>query len=127
MRLRTTEERDTLVYATSPINFGGVEREDLVMWVIPLVIANKVTDDPLISFAIGCACLWFYKKATRNQPSGHLVLHASLLIGRWEQSELAAKVPAIKKPLTKLNKMLSKLWIDAGLLPSPTYCNRYEP
>lgn len=127
MRLRTTEERDTLVYATSPINFGGLEREDLLTWMFPMVACNNLTDDPLMSFAIGCFCLWFYKKVTGNQPSGHLVLRGSLAVGRWQVSELAVKVPAVRTTLASLNKLMSRVWIDKGLLPSPTYCNRYEP
>jgi hypothetical protein len=127
MRLRTTEEFDTLAYATSPINFGGLEKEDLLIWLVPMAVTNNISDDGLLSFAVGCTVLWFYKKITANQPNGHLTLRASLKVGMWHKSDVAERLPVLKKLLTGLNKMLTSLWIEKGLLPSPTYCNRYEP
>lgn len=127
MRLRTTEEFDTLAYATSPINFGGLEKEDLLIWLVPMAITNNISDDGLLSFAVGCTVLWFYKKMTGDQPSGHLGLRVSLLVGEWQKSDIAARHPVLKKVLTGLNKILTSLWIDKGLIPSPNYCNRYEP
>ncbi|MGF6282223.1 hypothetical protein ABH908_000292 [Pseudomonas frederiksbergensis] len=127
MRLRTTAESDTMAYATSPINFGGLEKEDLLIWMIPMAVSNNLVDDSLYCFVIGCTTLWFYKKITGRKPKGHLLLHTSLLIGDWLKSDLAMRLPALRKLLYRLNRMMSNLWIERGLLPSPTYCNRYEP
>ncbi|MGE8063968.1 hypothetical protein [Pseudomonas sp. NPDC089569] len=127
MRLRTTTESDTMAYATSPINFGGLELEDLLIWLIPMAVSNNIVDDSFYAFAIGCAALWFYKKITGKQPRGHLTLRASLLAGEALKSDFVARVPVLRIVLYRLNRMMSKLWIEKGLLPSPTYCNRYEP
>lgn len=127
MRLRTTAESDTMAYATSPINFGGLEKEDLLIWLIPMAVSNNIVDDSFLCFAIGCSALWFYKKLTGKQPNGHLLLRASLAVGEALKSDLAVRLPALRIVLYRLNRMMSNLWIERGLLPSPTYCNRYEP
>ncbi|MDF9778806.1 hypothetical protein [Pseudomonas baetica] len=127
MRLRTTAESDTMAYATSPINFGGLEKEDLLIWLIPMAASNNLVDDSFLCFAIGCTTLWFYKKLTGKQPNGHLLLRASLFVGEALKSDFVVRLPALRIVLYRLNKMMSKLWIERGLLPSPTYCNLYEP
>lgn len=127
MRLRTTTDSDTFVYATSPLNFGGVEKEDLLTWMVPMAIANQFMDDPFYAFAVGCFCLWLYKRLTAGTPPGHMVLRLSVGMGRFEHSDFANQFPAAKKVIRFLNKFLNNLWLEVGLLPSPTYCNRYEP
>lgn len=127
MRLRTTTDSDTYAYATSPLNFGGVEKEDLLFWMIPMAITNQIMDDPLYSFAMGCFCLWLYKRLTANTPAGHMVLRLSVWMGHLENGEFAEQYPVVQKAARGLNKFLTKLWLEVGLLPSPTYCNRYEP
>ncbi len=127
MHLRTTAESDTYAYATSPLNFGGVEKEDLLFWMIPMAIANNIMDDPFYAFAVGCFCLWLYKRLTANTPPGHMVLRLSIVMGQLESGDLATMYPAVRKVARALNRFLTNLWLEVGLLPSPTYCNRYEP
>lgn len=127
MRLRTTAESDTYAYATSPLNFGGLDQEDLFFWMIPMALGRNLGLDEFYSFAVGCFCLWLYKKMTMNMPQGHLVLRATVLMGEWENSDVAKRIPAIRKVCYTLNKFLTNLWLDKGLIPSPSYCNRYEP
>lgn len=127
MHLRTTTESDTYAYATSPLNFGGVEKEDLLFWMIPMAIANNIMDDPFYAFAVGCFCLWLYKRLTANTPPGHMVLRLSIVMGQLESGDLATMYPAVRKVARALNRFLTNLGLEVGLLPSPTYCNRYEP
>ncbi len=126
-RVTSEDERDTYAYATSPLNFGGLDKEDLFFWMVPMAITHNVTGDSLLSFGVGCFCLWFYKRLTWGLPQGHLLLRLNLLAGSWEQSELANQVPPLKVLFRWLNRKVSNAWIDIGLLPAPTYCNRYEP
>ena len=127
MRLNVTSESDTFVMATSPISFGGVSKEDLLFWMIPMGVTKQITEDSILAFAVGLFCLWLYKKATADKPQGHLILSISLKMGQWENSEFANNTPPIKATLRALNKLLASIWLDVGLLPSPTFCNRYEP
>lgn len=127
MNLRTTAESDTFAYATSPLSFGGLDQEDLFFWMIPMALARQFDVDEFYSFAIGCFCLWLYKRMTVGYPRGHLVLRATVIIGDWENGELAQSFPPLKKLWYRTNKFMNSLWLDKGLLPSPTYCNRYEP
>lgn len=127
MQLRTTEDYDTHPYATSPLNFGGVEKEDLFWWLIPMTIGHHVFDDPIYSFMLGTVCLWFYKQLTRNTPPGHMVLRASIWMGEWHNSKLADEYPPLKSVLRFLNRMMTGVWLELGLPPSPTYCKLYEP
>lgn len=128
MRLRTTAESDTYAYATSPLNFGGVEKEDLFFWMVPMAFTDQfITDDPFKAFLVGCFCLWLYKKLTEGTPPGHMGLRLSIGMGRLENSELAVQYPVVRKIARGLNKFLTTLWLEVGLLPAPTYCNRYEP
>lgn len=127
MHLRVTDERDTFVYATSPISFGGLNKEDLVFWMVPMAATNNITQDSLLSFAVGCIVLWLYKKLTANQPEGHLILRGTVAIGLLEKSELAAQYPAIKTAARAINRLAAKVWLEKGLLPSHGFCNIYEP
>ncbi|KIL03218.1 hypothetical protein EGJ28_16695 [Stutzerimonas xanthomarina] len=127
MRFRVTSESDTFVYATSPLNFGGLDKEDLFFWMVPMAITHNVTGESLLAFCVGGFCLWLYKRLTYGLPQGHLVLRINLLAGNWERSELAQRVPPLKRLLYWLNKRMAYMWLEKGLLPSPTYCNRYEP
>lgn len=45
MNLRVTEERDTFVYATSPINFGGISKEDMLIWMVSMAPSDSGTHD----------------------------------------------------------------------------------
>lgn len=129
MRFRVTSESesDTFAYATSPLNFGGIDKEDLFFWMIPMALTHNATGESLLAFGVGVFCLWLYKRLTYGLPQGHLLLRINLLAGDWERSELAQRVPPLIAVLVWLNRKMSKLWIDKGLLPSPTYCDRYEP
>lgn len=127
MHLRITEERDTFVYATSPINFGGVSKEDMLIWMISMAVTSNITGDSLFSFFVGCAALYAYKKATAKKPPGFLVYQMSVTFGVWEHSEWAKKIPPLLKILRSVNKVASKVWIENGLIPSYTHCNVYEP
>lgn len=127
MYVRTTRERDTHPYATSPLNFGGVEKEDLFWWLVPMVFGHHAFEDPIYSFVLGTVVLWFYKQLTKNTPPGHMVLRASVWMGEWENSALAEQVPVLKRVFRKVNRIMTNVWLELGLPPSPTYCNRYEP
>lgn len=55
-RVTSEDERDTFAYATS-LNFGGLDKEDLFFWMVPMAITHNVTGDSLLSFGVGCfAC-----------------------------------------------------------------------
>lgn len=127
MRLNVTSESDTYVYATSPINFGGVSKEDLLFWMVPMAAVKQLSDDSLLGFAVGCFTLWLYKKATSDKPEGYLVLAISVWVGNGEQSDLAKRIPFIGRVLRNLNRLLATIWLEVGSLPSPQFCNRYEP
>jgi hypothetical protein len=128
MRLNVTSESDTFVYATSPISFGGLAKEDLLFWMIPMAFTKDViVDDPLIAFCVGLFCLWFYKKVTAGQPEGYLILSASVKAAQWPKSVIAQRLPPVKIVFSTLNKLITTVWLAAGSIPSPQHCNRYEP
>ncbi len=52
MRLRVTTEAPTYAFATSPVNFGGLTQEDLLFFIVPLVIVSKTTGENLWAFAV---------------------------------------------------------------------------
>lgn len=127
MRLNVTSESDTYAMATSPLSFGGISKEDLLFWMIPMGITKQITEGSILAFGVGLFCLWLYKKATADKPQGHLILSISLKMGEWEQSDFVTRTPPLKVTLRKLNKLLASIWLDVGLIPSPTFCNKYEP
>ncbi len=127
MDLRTSIESDTYVYATSPINFAGLAKEDLLFWMFPMAITRELTEDSVLSFLVGVFCLWFYKKLTAKKPPGHLILASSVLIAQWEKKDLVRSIPPLWTLLKKLNLLVSYVWRSVGLMPAPDYCNRYEP
>ena len=127
MRLRITEERSTFVYATSPISFGGVSKEDMFIWMVSMALTSNITGDSLVAFFTGCGALYVYKKATNGQPAGFLVHWASVSLGNWENAEWLQKVPPLLGLVRGMNRIAAKVWIESGLLPSHTHCNVYEP
>jgi hypothetical protein len=127
MHLRVTEERDTFVYATSPINFGGISKEDILIWMVTMALTSNITGDSLFAFFTGCTALYAYKKATAHQPPGFLVYQASITFGEWENAAWAKKIPPLHRLFRFVNKVGSKVWIENGLIPSYTHCNVYEP
>ncbi|SED27405.1 hypothetical protein SAMN05216178_6567 [Pseudomonas saponiphila] len=127
MRLNVTSESDTYAMATSPLSFGGISKEDLLFWMIPMGITKQITEGSILAFGVGLFCLWLYKKATADKPQGHLILSISLKMGEWEQSDFVTRTPPLKVTLRKLNKLLASIWLEVGLIPSPTFCNKYEP
>lgn len=127
MRLNTTTESDTFVYATSPISFGGIAKEDLAFWLLPMAITKEfVVNDPLIAFAVGGFCMWLYKKFTANEPEGHLILAMSVWVAKAGKSALATRIAPLGWILRKFNTLVNYGWFEAGLIPAPQYCNRYE-
>jgi hypothetical protein len=90
-------------------------------------ITKQITEGSILAFGVGLFCLWLYKKATADKPQGHLILSISLKMGEWEQSDFVTRTPPLKVTLRKLNKLLASIWLEVGLIPSPTFCNKYEP
>lgn len=127
MDLRTSIESDTYVYATSPINFAGLAKEDLLFWMVPMAVTKQLTEDSVLAFAVGVFCLWLYKKFTAKKPPSHLILASSVKIAEWEKKELVRSIPPLWMLLKKLNLIVSLVWRSVGLMPAPEYCNRYEP
>lgn len=127
MRLRATTEHDTYVYATSPINFGGIYKEDLIIWLFPMAAVKSLTEEALLGFVAGSVCLWLFKKVTRRQPAGFLVLKASVWLGRVTSSMMLGDNKSLASAGRGLAKVLGSVWFEAGLLPAPTQCNKYEP
>lgn len=125
MHLRVTGESSTYAFATSPVNFGGLTQEDLLAFMFPLVIVSKTTGENLWAFAIAFFCLWLFKRLTRNQPQGFLALKASTLVG--DLYVMTSEYPAVQKAIGKLGRLSARIWIEFGLIPAPSYCNRYEP
>ncbi len=127
MHLRATEEHDTFVYATSPVKFGGLAKEDLVFWMVPMAITQNLLGGALLPFSVGCFCLWLYKRLTANKPEGFLILKISVVLGELENSKFASDYPAVRTVARGLNRVGAKVWIEKGLIPSHSYCNVYEP
>ncbi|KZN20619.1 MULTISPECIES: hypothetical protein [Pseudomonas] len=127
MNLRVTEERDTFVYATSPINFGGISKEDMLIWMVSMAMTSNITGDSLFSFFVGCSALYAYKKATAKKAPGFLVYQMSVSFGNWENSTWAKKLPPVLGVLRAINRVSARVWIENGLIPSYTHCNVYEP
>lgn len=127
MRLRVTEEHETYVYATSPVKFGGLAKEDLLFWMVPMAITQNIFGGALLPFSVGCFCLWLYKRLTAHKPEGYLILKVSVVMGNLENSAFASEYPAVKTMAGGLNRLGAKVWFDKGLIPSHSYCNIYEP
>lgn len=127
MHFRITEERNTYVYATSPINFGGISKEDMLIWMVSMALTMNITGDSLFSFFTGCGALYAYKKATASQPPGFLVYQLSVTVGQWEHAAWAKGFPPLLSLIRGVNKISAKVWIENGLIPSYTHCNVYEP
>lgn len=126
MDLRVTTESDTFAYATSPLNFAGLEPEDLIFLVFPMALGSTMELQPLISTAMGIFCLWLYKEFTANQPSGFLSLWISAHIGYVLDWPLVQKSKIARGLALCLIKLVNKIWISNGMLPTPSYCNLYE-
>lgn len=127
MRLRVTEEHDTFVYATSPVSFAGLAKEDLLFWMVPMALTQNIAGGALLPFSVGCFSLWLYKRLTAHQPEGYLILKLSVVMGELENSEFASNYPAVKTLAGALNRLSASVWLDKGLIPSHSYCNTYEP
>lgn len=125
MRLRVTTEAPTYAFATSPVNFGGLTQEDLLFFIVPLVIVSKTTGENLWAFAVAFFCLWLFKRSTRNKPQGFLALMASTFVG--DLYVMTSEFPALQKAVGKFGRFTARIWLEIGLTPSPSYCNRYEP
>lgn len=126
MRLRVTTESDTYAYATSPIKFMGLNQEDLLLFMIPMAAASTAGFVPLASVGVGGFSLWLYKKLTADQPDGFLVLYVASNVGLLLHKPFVYKNPVLNSALRGLIRFMNAIWIDSGLLPSPTYCNLYE-
>jgi hypothetical protein len=127
MRLRVQTESDTYLYATSPFKLGGFSREDVLVFFLPMVGTNTlVTTSPFVAIGVGVLCLVLYKKATAKQPDGFIAYFLSANVGKWLHNPFVRKIPPLRIAITGFAKLLNKMWLDAGLLPSPTYCNLYE-
>lgn len=125
MRLRVTTEAPTYAFATTPVNFGGLTQEDLLFFIVPLVIVSKSTGENLWAFAIAFFCLWLFKRLSRNQPQGFLALKASSFAG--DLYGATSDYPAVQRLAGKFGRFTARIWLEIGLIPSPSYCNRYEP
>lgn len=126
MQLRVTTESDTFVYATSQISLGGLAPEDMLFFLIPTAASNSAGFPPLLAFAFGGFCLWLFKKLTRNQPEGFLVLITGARAAKILQVPLVANNPGLFRFFNTMLKAINQIWIKSGLLPSPHYCNLYE-
>lgn len=126
MRLRVTTESDTFAYATSPIRFAGLNQEDLLLFMIPMAMASTAGLAPLGSVGCGAFSLWLYKKLTADQPDGFLVLYVASNVGALLHHPVVKKNAALRRIVHGLIKFTNTLWIESGLLPSPSYCNLYE-
>ena len=126
MKLRVTTESDTHAYATSPLNFGGFSKEDMLILILPMAAMHHITGEPLHEVGLGIGVLWVYKKLTMDQPEGHLAILISTAMGKLEHSEKIKKIKVLYSLVKFLNRQLSQVWISKGLLPSPTLCNVYE-
>tara|TARA_R110002124_G_scaffold128157_23_gene288781 strand:+ start:10124 stop:10510 length:387 start_codon:yes stop_codon:yes gene_type:complete len=126
MKLRVTEESDTYVYATSTLNFAGLEKEDMIICMFPMAMGSTLSFSPIVSFLSGIISLWLYKKVTKNQPSGFLILRCSLVIGSACNNRYIRKSKIALRFFKATNRAIDKMWIKSGLLPTPTNCNLYE-
>jgi hypothetical protein len=106
---------------------GGFSREDVLVFFLPMVGTNTiVTQSPFVAIAVGALCLVLYKKATAKQPDGFIAYFLSANAGKWMRNPIVQKIPPLRLAATAFAKINNRMWIDAGLLPSPTYCNLYE-
>lgn len=126
MRLRVTAESDTFVYATSQLRLGGLSPEDLLFFLLPTAITNTAGLPPLGAMFIGGFCLWLYKKVTKDQPDGFLILLVSAKSGAILRVPFVANNPGLYRFFNVIVKGTNSFWIKSGLLPSPSYCNIYE-
>jgi len=93
---------------------------------IPMAMASTVGLAPLASVACGGFSLWLYKKLTVNQPDGFLVLYVAAHIGGLLNRPLVKRNVVLRRLVLVLIRATNTIWIDSGLLPSPSYCNLYE-
>jgi integral membrane sensor domain MASE1 len=126
MHLRVTTESDTFAYATSPLNFAGLEPEDLIFLVLPMAVGSTIELQPLLSTLMGVFCLWLYKEITANQPSGFMSLWISSNIGYMLDLPVVQKNKLLRRMTIRLIKLVNYIWISNGMLPTPSYCNLYE-
>ena len=126
MDLRVTTESDTFVYASSTLKIAGLEPEDFVILVFPIAALNTVGVQPLLCLFAGGFCLWLYKQATAEQPPGFLPILFSISLGALYNSRFIQSVKPLRFVMHMLVKGINNLWIACGLLPLPSYCNRYE-
>ena len=57
MKLRVTTESDTHAYATSPLNFGGFSKEDMLILILPMAAMHHITGEPLHEVGLGIGVL----------------------------------------------------------------------
>lgn len=126
MQLRVTTESDTYVYATSPLRIAGLDPEDFIVLLLPMAIGSTAELPPMASTAIGAFFLWLYKTLTANQPSGFLQVYISAHIGYLLETKLVKKNSLLRKLVLSGIKVVNKIWVSSGLLPTPSYCNLYE-
>ncbi len=92
----------------------------------PMAACSTAGFSPLVTLSIAIFCLWLYKKLTANQPEGFLVLKIASGFGMIINLPVVRDVPALRKVAMALIKGVNFVWINSGLLPTPSYCNLYE-
>lgn len=126
MHLRVTTESDTYVYATSAMRIAGLDPEDFVIMLLPIALLNNFEVSPIVSLAVGIFCLWLFKTLTAHQPPGFLPVLVSSAVGQMLNHPIVQRTPFLRAIFTKAVRGLNSIWISAGLLPLPAYCNLYE-
>jgi hypothetical protein len=126
LRLRITDEVSTYVYATSPMKFGGVAKEDLIVLLVPMATLHSLGLAPLMSLFISLLILWTYLKATANQAEGFLVHWFSAHVGELKNVTFIKNTPPLLRLVKGLGNVMDKVWISSGLPPSPSNCDIYE-
>lgn len=126
MELRVTHETDTFAYATSPLRFAGLDPEDYLILGFPIAVMKTIGLNPILSLISAGFLLWLYKKMTAEKPPGFLSVAVASGLGRLLQKQAIKKIQPLYRVVHWAVKKINNIWVTSGLLPLPSYCNKYE-
>lgn len=126
MELRVTHETDTFAYATSPLRLAGLDPEDYLVLGFPIAVMKTMGLNPILSLISAGFLLWLYKKMTAEKPPGFLSVAVASGLGSLLQKPAIKSIQPLYRVVHWAVKKINNIWVTSGLLPLPSYCNKYE-